>query len=125
MEERLAIVAADIDELGRKLEAYLNEESMPGTYYANAEDMHLEEGKHETKEEALARNWANSETVDFSVFYDGQALEKLSIPTYPFEQMSCWFESKNERTGGTLKQRLRPMLDENQSVMDEVRFLRG
>ena len=122
MEERLAIVAADIDELGRKLEAYLNEESMPGTYYANAEDMHLEEGKHETKEEALARNWANSETVDFSVFYDGQALEKLSIPTYPFEQMSCWFESKNERTGGTLKQRLRPMLDENQSVMDEVRF---
>ncbi len=122
MEERLAVIATDVQELLEKLEAYIEGDTAEGVFYGNIEDYVLTEEGSEGRNELNARRWISGEQVDFGVFYENMDIKKISLPTYPFEKISCWFQSVKEPKNQNVSAQISPILDQNISNFSEVRF---
>ena len=103
MTERLAFTAVDLQELSNKLKAYQS-----GDKSAIVEDStkkYVESGDPEKSIEVqkltsysnqqlmnLAADWTKGVTVNWSKFYAGENIRKISLPTYPFLKKRFWFD---------------------------------
>lgn len=100
---RLALVAADAREAGRKLAAWLEGQSVPavwtGTAHtrAGAAPVVFEAGVVDVEE--AAQQFVSGSEIDWQVFAAGR--RRVVLPTYPFERRRFWFtERESARRAG-------------------------
>ncbi|PYG86581.1 polyketide synthase PksN [Ruminiclostridium sufflavum DSM 19573] len=133
MEERLAIIAGDIEELINKLNCYINniesEDTFTGSNY-NSQNNIFEYFEENVETDNLLKNWfmrgkfrniaklwVTGLDIDWEMLYDSNAFSIVSLPTYPFSKESYWITEeclKKEKT-----QSLHPLLDSNTSTLYE------
>ncbi|HVI49059.1 MAG TPA: SDR family NAD(P)-dependent oxidoreductase, partial [Chitinophaga sp.] len=109
MEERLAFIAEDISTISDKLASYLcgeNGEVFIGNVRKDKRGLLL--GESEDKDyikkmikekavESLAQLWINGERIDWTLLYEEDRPDKISLPTYPFARERCWAPDDDER----------------------------
>ncbi|MEX1830126.1 amino acid adenylation domain-containing protein, partial [Luteibacter sp. CQ10] len=141
MPYRLAFTAATLDEVARKLAAFVDgagdEEVHVGEsaetrgldeLLASDDDMReamarwMARGKHDK----LLALWVRGVAVDWNGLYDGTRPPRISLPTYPFARMRCWIDASSFLSGATSPaigaSRLHPWLHENTSTHAGLRF---
>ncbi|UCH94145.1 MAG: SDR family NAD(P)-dependent oxidoreductase [Candidatus Aminicenantes bacterium] len=144
MEERLAVVAAGIEELKEKLGRYCRgEKDIPGLYRGNTAGstartellMEGEEGREfvlrlieKQKLDKLARLWVSGMEIDWQLLYPVQTPPRVSLPTYPFKKEQCW-KPEIPRVDGTAVicghvSKLHPFIDANESTLEEQCFMK-
>ncbi|MEJ8307086.1 SDR family NAD(P)-dependent oxidoreductase [Saccharibacillus sacchari] len=115
MDERLAIIVSDVQELSDKLHMCLEENSTEESVFSgNVKEqgslsklfMNGKEGDEflrilirEKGWDKLAQLWVSGVPINWSLLYSGDSRpEKVSIPTYPFEKKRYWLP-ENHITG--------------------------
>lgn len=108
MEERIAFVVKNINELANKLEKYIQNRERDEIYTGNARKSNFIEKEREKKSReisslrerndlsAIAKLWAEGVKVDWKQFYDQEKRKKLSLPGYPLEEESYWCLKKKD-----------------------------
>ena len=133
MEERLGIVADNLESLIKQLENYLNGE-IKGMYTGQAkrdeEDLLLR-GKAakmlvaqsiETGDcDTLAQLWTSGLSIDWVLMYKADKPNKISLPTYPFAREHCWILPENDVKTGVVN-KIHPLLHRNTSDLHEQKF---
>ncbi len=110
MEERLALVASSMEELGEKLDRYCQgEKEIDGLYRGNvrvaspASELLIdgEEGKEfiriiirEGKLGKLARLWTSGVEMDWNLLSPNQEKRRISLPSYPFSKERYWVSTQ-------------------------------
>ncbi|WP_437094841.1 SDR family NAD(P)-dependent oxidoreductase [Streptomyces sp. enrichment culture] len=121
MEERLAVVAEDGAGLVRALR-----ETADGTRAFGLQHGELPGPRGETDPVAarLAEDWLRDGDADWSLLPDGgeDRPRRIPVPLYPFARERYWLPAadRGERT----EARLHPLIDANESTLDEVGFRR-
>ncbi|HEX7312892.1 MAG TPA: phosphopantetheine-binding protein, partial [Pyrinomonadaceae bacterium] len=105
LEARLGVVAGSLEELRRKLSAFLNgdKREIDGLYLGNVrsdtEDISSSSTAdagtvirllEERRLEGLAALWVQGVEVDWSLLYADKRPRRISLPTYPFEARRFW-----------------------------------
>lgn len=127
MDERLAMVCSDIQELTNQLKAFADGNTQ-GTIHANITQnktsfsIEGEAGKAylksaiETKElSSVAQLWSQGISIDWNLLYQsGRKPHKTSLPGYPFARESYWI-AEGEQSGFSREaiSQLHPLLHEN------------
>ena len=147
MEERIAVVVKNADELNDKLMKYLGgETNLDGLHSGNTRVVRDKNGVIGNTEEErefvsnlfkknnlnkLAALWVNGSDIDWELFYKdrGAKPQRISLPTYPFKREHYWIPAGAGGAGaeGSLS-RLHDLLDSNESTLSEQRYrkeLRG
>jgi 3-oxoacyl-(acyl-carrier-protein) synthase/acyl carrier protein/NAD(P)-dependent dehydrogenase (short-subunit alcohol dehydrogenase family) len=106
MEEMLAVVACDIEDLIAKLESYVEKNEHGGDIYTG--NSRKDKGKYslllegetgrdyirlviERKEMTrLAQLWVSGVDIDWNAFYEDSSARHISLPTYPFAKERYW-----------------------------------
>ncbi|MDP4181147.1 MAG: SDR family NAD(P)-dependent oxidoreductase [Bacillota bacterium] len=110
MEERLALVAASVEELIFKLQRYiLGEEQGEDLFTGNIKREGLNSGLLSEGEEGrrfiesivngkklstMARLWATGVEIDWRLLYEGKTPKRIGLPVYPFEKERCWIRTE-------------------------------
>jgi len=113
MEERLAIIVSNVDELVDKLRQYNEGKTgIQDLYRGNIKKDKGKAGlliKGETLEDFikaainkknlpnLAELWVSGENIDWKLLYSNQKPRRISLPTYPFARERHWFASNQKR----------------------------
>lgn len=139
-EERLAVIVSSLQELKEKLKAFLRGEKPEGLYQTKEQGQcMLDALKRETEDvearifswyekkeyATLLTLWVNGLSVNWSVLYENQSNQKISLPTYPFAKERCWFPdilkklNRFDTEGGQV---LHPLLQSNTSTLYEEKF---
>lgn len=139
MEERLALVVSDMDELIENLSLYCHGVQETGKLYTgnikNQTDPLLEgkEGDEliinalKNKEtDRIAQLWVAGADIDWMLLYPIAVPRRISLPLYPFAKESYWIP-KGEKNiglgaGQSLVPSLHPLIDRNESTLDEQCF---
>ena len=96
MEQRLAIVVSDLQQLITNLEDYCNNNVNSDVVYVGSVD---EQHKKEKYLQSLSANnepgkvaeyWSVKGNVDWRSLYATRKAHKISLPCYPFIKQSCW-----------------------------------
>lgn len=113
MECRLAIVVNSIDDLAEKLESFVEGKIANGVYSGNimetstlAPILEGEEAKYLIEKlfdnnnlEKVAQLWTIGAKLNWQQLYKNQVPQKISLPTYPFNEESYWIPvRKKEKT---------------------------
>lgn len=142
MEEKLAIIADNIDDLYVKLKQYLNDEKnienvFTGNidaYAASGVDMLLggESGKEFVRTlivnrelHKLAQLYINGIEIDWKQLYEYSIPNKIALPLYPFAKERCWYETTKaieNREMETIENSLRTFLNRNVSSLTEQKY---
>lgn len=137
MEERLAFLAGNIDELINKLQDYLNKNETD-LYTGNIEETKsnfiLEGGAGEAyikyaienkENKSLAQLWVKGVFIDWKILYSVTHPQKISLPTYPFARDRHWVDD-NINTIKTkalmTASKLHPLVHLNTSNFEEQKF---
>ncbi|HKP96343.1 MAG TPA: SDR family NAD(P)-dependent oxidoreductase [Fibrobacteria bacterium] len=137
MPERLAMVADSVEDLHRKLSAWLEgkpdagpvyrgnarkpKEKPPGAAAAKA----MAERKDLAK---LAEAWIAGEAIDWRLLHQGDARQRIALPTYPFARERHWFAipelpaAEATVVPGRVPA-LHPLVHRNISTLSEQKFL--
>jgi polyketide synthase PksL len=140
MEERVGFIARTMDQLCKKLEAYINGEqdienvfqgqmkNNKGILSSISADSDFEEtlnkwiaGKKLSK---VLELWVNGFELDWNKFYNDAKPARISLPTYPFAKEKYWIDIKTagvvavERTTTVLH----PLLHTNTSSFNQQRY---
>ncbi|MEA5576032.1 SDR family NAD(P)-dependent oxidoreductase [Anabaena sp. UHCC 0451] len=145
MEERLGLIVRSLDELKQKLHAFVARET-------GIEDMYIGQVKGHKKslalftdddelQEAIAKwiqrrkfaklveLWSQGLAVDWSKLYREPKPERITLPTYPFEQKKYWIETAfhSQPKSSALPEaqnavKLHPLIHENTSNFRKQRF---
>ncbi|ACL75234.1 SDR family NAD(P)-dependent oxidoreductase [Ruminiclostridium cellulolyticum] len=142
MEERLAIVVEDLQELREKLMLYCQDKNdIDGLYKGNIKSgkakseliIDGDEGEefirktiHNKKLDRIARLWVSAVEIDWSLLYDKEMPNRISLPVYPFAKQSYWVPGTDD-TGDLagrrgVVSRLHPLIDTNESTLQEQCF---
>ena len=126
LRSRAAIVAEDLESLADQIEAYLA--GQPHRFHL-CEDVLASPAAPQdagTAPEALARAWANGQSINWHALWGGVAPQRIELPTYPFERVRCWYEAFDDAPSVlnplTFQQRLHPLLAENTSDLFGASF---
>jgi amino acid adenylation domain-containing protein/thioester reductase-like protein len=115
---RCALVVSSLEELKEKLKALQQSIKVAGCYIGNANpepenkaiyrqvlEISLEKlkspellsqsGKYQETLEALANLYVKGYEIDWQLLHQGEAKQKISLPTYPFLKESHWVESSS------------------------------
>ncbi|MCX7921058.1 MAG: SDR family NAD(P)-dependent oxidoreductase [Clostridia bacterium] len=106
MEYRVLLTAHNADQLNDLLQAYIKDESNvmihKGTVKLKKEDQKgLEKNNLEQKvleaikaedTETIARLWTMGVKIDWNALYSEKVVQKMSLPTYPFNHRPFWLE---------------------------------
>lgn len=97
-DERLAVVAASLDEVITALDGYVRGDT------AAARNLFVTDPRNESggslasfggespvAADVMAAQWVRGAKVDWSGLDAGRAPRRVSLPTYPFERRRCWF----------------------------------
>ncbi|MCT4598832.1 MAG: SDR family NAD(P)-dependent oxidoreductase [Vallitalea sp.] len=137
MEERLAIVCSNIEELNEKLEDYIEGIQSTNIYQSNINEgdgvtKYLKQNTkrivddllNEEDYQGLAELWVLGVHVDFNKLYENSRLSYISLPTYPFKKESYWLgeignigSDENPKLAG-----LTPLIDQNISTFKDQIF---
>ncbi|MEQ1511376.1 MAG: SDR family NAD(P)-dependent oxidoreductase [Lysobacteraceae bacterium] len=104
MPERLALVAADADELGKRFRQFLDGESTSalcrGTVRSGKKDAtaaasllgaeSLQALMEQKNLQKLAEQWVLGADIDWRKMPRARASKRLAVPTYPFARERCW-----------------------------------
>ncbi|MFE6775903.1 SDR family NAD(P)-dependent oxidoreductase [Streptomyces sp. NPDC057702] len=137
MEQRLAIVAADLGELTSALAAYVAGE--PGTarvYTGDSrgagrqskllvglfEDSDMMSGLlRERRLDKIAELWVEGIAVDWALLYD-QPPRRVPLPGYAFARERCWVTGPATPRPAAGADQLHPLLHRNSSDLEGLRF---
>ena len=131
MEERLAIVAGDVDELVERLSEWRNHGSgagvhrgSPGSRGGSRRSLKLvRTGLGEQSLSELASKWVAGEDVEWESLYAGGGPRRTGVPTYPFARERYWVSDSSASEGASLSTaQLHPLITCNSSTLTEVRF---
>lgn len=104
MNQRIACVVNNRNELIEKLSSYINGETDIKGFYINKVKIKHSEDMEENKEselkfvelvksmdlDAIARMWINGEYVNWEILYVNSKPNRVSLPTYPFAKERYW-----------------------------------
>lgn len=109
MEERLAFVACDIEDLRDKLEQSLVEKGgfddifkgsvkiKKAASYMPAEGIigkeFLNTAESDNDHEAIARLWCSGAEIQWGQLHEGYTPRRIHLPTYPFTKKTCWIST--------------------------------
>ncbi|MGA1823079.1 MAG: thioester reductase domain-containing protein [bacterium] len=144
MEERMAVVISNIQELIDALRNYVQGESASENIYRgnirndNATTALLIEGKEgeefikiimgERKLAKLGQLWVLGIEMDWKALYPDHTPNLISLPTYPFAKERYWMPDVTKRIsaaheGSSQVTKLHPLIDQNISTLYEAHFL--
>lgn len=128
---RLAFEAYDLEELLKKLQMYQDGKFPEGCWKGKLKKSeldlnHLDKMQEECDRaiaekriEEIAGYWIAGCKVEWFLLYS-RVPYRISLPTYPFEKMRCWYEME-EPVNSTNTHNLH-MIDSNDSTLDEISF---
>jgi acyl transferase domain-containing protein/NAD(P)-dependent dehydrogenase (short-subunit alcohol dehydrogenase family) len=97
-DERLAVVAASLDELVTALEGHAKGDTMavPGIFLTDRRRKNRATPESITAEPSMkaadmAAQWVQGANVDWTGLYTERTPRRVPLPTYPFERKRCWF----------------------------------
>ncbi|THC51890.1 SDR family NAD(P)-dependent oxidoreductase [Streptomyces sp. A1499] len=123
MDERLAVVADDGAALVRALRAFQQGSPCPGlvTGASSGSGRPAEDGGAFD----VAARWTRDGSADWSAIASGGPKpRRVPAPRYPFARERYWVPAADRGDSGT-PARLHPLLDANESTVDEIRFRRA
>ncbi len=113
MEERLAILAGNKDELIEKLSTYLNSNNnVDGIYTGSSKDNRqrtnllehdedvnelIEKWISKKKYSGIAEFWVSGMDMNWELLYNGTNLNRVSLPTYPFSRDRYWIIDSDKK----------------------------
>ncbi|HYI08885.1 MAG TPA: SDR family NAD(P)-dependent oxidoreductase, partial [Thermoanaerobaculia bacterium] len=131
MEERLAIVVSDVQELIDRLEGWNDRGAVAGIHRGSlgprrASKRSLKLVTTATGEPSLAdaaARWVTGEEVDWDSLYSPEPPRRIAVPTYPFARERYWVsDSLVAERPALSRTQLHPLIAYNSSTLDEVRF---
>lgn len=142
MLERIAFVSTDVAEMKRQLMGFMNGDIVNNVFRGNAKKskaqyLLLVEGKSgqsllnslfaDKELSRLAEFWVNGIDLDWSVLYQAEKRQRLSLPTYPFARDRYWLPTnKNPRASSNSINgisQLHPLVHKNVSTLREQKFI--
>lgn len=101
MQERLAIVAASVDEVQAKLAAFAaGEPVIEGLYRGSVpaqgvepESVATSSRPRQLRNAELARIWVHGGAVDWALLHRDARPKRVSLPTYPFARQRVWIRA--------------------------------
>jgi acyl transferase domain-containing protein/acyl carrier protein/SAM-dependent methyltransferase len=124
MQERLAVIAGNLEQLIARLDQYARGEQTADSYSANVNDNLIEsEALIESRDlQKLAQGWVAGAEIDWDRFNENSGVRRIPLPTYPFARDHYWLPAseKSFTTGAPAK--LHPLLGSNTSDLDEQKF---
>ena len=113
MEERLALVAKDKEQLAAELGIYL--EGKTGSFLTGnirkdkidmlikgkAGEAYIREALKEKELDSLAQLWVKGARIDWNTLYPANRPNRISMPTYPFARERYWIPGQVNRGGHT------------------------
>ncbi|WP_281988848.1 SDR family NAD(P)-dependent oxidoreductase [Aquimarina aggregata] len=125
LEERLAIVTNDVQDLVEKLQMFLSETKCVSDVYQGSTKRHkpskkesseLQKAEKDNDVNVLAMLWVAGETVSWRKLYVSEQPEKIKFPTYPFAKERHWITPKEtEKTYADLH----PLVHQNISDFEK------
>ncbi|MBF0225801.1 MAG: SDR family NAD(P)-dependent oxidoreductase [Desulfobacterales bacterium] len=124
MDERLAVIVSDINELKDKLSAFIaDEKNIKGLYLGNIKSKNIPEDKDDELSK-IAISWINGADIDFNKFYENQHPQKISLPTYPFAKERYFMPIDDKGAFTVLSEKtIHPLIHLNISTLKEEKFL--
>jgi acyl transferase domain-containing protein len=129
MEERLAIVVSDVNELVEQLNNWNKRVPSTGIYQGRLDSRRRSKrsfGNGATREQSLtelASRWIGGEEVDWESLYPEIKPVRIALPTYPFARERYWIsESVIPEKGSPCPAQLHPLISHNSSTLKEVSF---
>ncbi|WPQ61780.1 SDR family NAD(P)-dependent oxidoreductase [Chitinophaga sancti] len=142
MPERIAFVAATMEELIASLEAFSQGQKdisncWRGNAKKNRESLHfltndedagelIQKWIDRNKVEKLAELWAQGFSIDWKLFYKAAKPQRVSLPTYPFAKERYWVPVVNDTIKDNhtnySREVLHPLLHKNTSDIAGLRF---
>lgn len=136
MDERVAMLGSTLDDVGSLLKKYvehISEERIITGHVDTAERMTKKERKVQEEKAAIAFErkdykqvvslWMQGGKIDWSLLYEGEFPQKMSLPCYPFEKEVCWLERTTDeimcRPSGTIQK----FAIENVSTLAEQKYV--
>lgn len=108
LEERVAFVAADMEEVKEKLQCIVKHQDNPELYYGHTytskKNVSKEQINRAIEEKDLAllcRIWTEGNDVDLTMIYKNERPNKISLPVYPFAK-EHYFIKKTALSQGAL-----------------------
>ncbi len=92
MDARLAICAADAEELLYSLRQLAND-------WRNTDKIFVEKDRNISDNEfepSLASKWVNGININWQEYWDVKGIRRISLPTYPFKRNSHWIKAFKE-----------------------------
>ncbi|MBO0799636.1 MAG: polyketide synthase dehydratase domain-containing protein, partial [Blastocatellia bacterium] len=131
MEERMALVVKNVDELIARLSEWSLKPSSSSTdIYRSSPGLrrgsrHFSKARQtnvgELSPSDLASRWAAGEDVDWESLYTGAKPERISLPTYPFARNRYWITDLPLPEKLSHSQ-LHPLISYNSSTLKDVSF---
>ncbi|ASK28886.1 hypothetical protein CEY12_01625 [Chryseobacterium sp. T16E-39] len=134
MEERLAFIAEDKENLLLQLSCYL-EQNTENLYIGNIHNDHLGislEGKsgmaylesiiREKESHSLAQLWVKGVNIDWNLIYNNEKPSMIALPSYPFANERYWFPKGEGELSLKAASKLHPLLHSNTSNLKEQQF---
>ncbi|MGS2738242.1 amino acid adenylation domain-containing protein [Sinomicrobium sp. M5D2P17] len=134
MEERLAFIAEDKEDLLSHLSCYL-EQNTENLYLGNIHTDHLGislEGKsgkaylesviQEKESHSLAQLWVKGVNIDWNLIYNNHKPSLIGLPSYPFANERYWFPKGEGELSLKTGLKLHPLLHHNTSSLKEQQF---
>lgn len=86
---------------------------------------HLQEPASDSRNQALAKLYVAGAGIDWEAFYQGKKLQKLQLPTYPFERKRCWVDMQaSGQSLDVVQPKIHPLLDRvYEEAEDELVYL--
>jgi len=143
MEERLAMVVSNLDEVKDKLTQYAQGQTDIEQFYlghVKAEQAEpLLDGREgeaflkiiiqDQKLSKLAQLWVSGVEIDWTLLYPHHKPQRITLPTYPFARERYWLPESTTRLPSQARgSQLHPFLESNTSTLQEQRYttaLRG
>jgi acyl transferase domain-containing protein len=131
MEERLALVVSNVDELINRLSDWSQRQSSADVYRGSLGPRRGSTHSSKVAQAAmgeqslidLASRWAAGEDVDWESLSAGTTLGRIGLPTYPFARERYWVTDSLIPERRTLSNaQLHPLISYNSSTLKEVSF---
>jgi acyl transferase domain-containing protein/acyl carrier protein/2-polyprenyl-3-methyl-5-hydroxy-6-metoxy-1,4-benzoquinol methylase len=122
MEERLAFIATDKDDLMVQLSDYLDQKTM-NPIRGNIRKKDENYIQHTKDLLSIAMAWVNGVETNWASLYPNGLPSRISLPTYPFIKDRYWIPIVNDGIVQHGQTNLHPLLHSNDSDLNEQKFI--